>query len=90
MEEPQVFIDVADVPELRAYHLYRDRLELGANMTLSELLKLFSAIANENPLMFGYFQVLANHINLVASPSVRNVIYSQFKITFQNLILNHL
>lgn len=53
--------------------MYNDHVELGGNMTLSEVIELFLKISSENPLMFGYLEVLADHIDLVAHISVRNV-----------------
>ncbi|XP_073981573.1 uncharacterized protein isoform X2 [Rhodnius prolixus] len=69
----QVYIDIRDVYELRTNSVYNDHVELGGNMTLSEVIELFLKISSENPLMFGYLEVLADHIDLVAHISVRNI-----------------
>ncbi|KAK9496480.1 hypothetical protein O3M35_013242 [Rhynocoris fuscipes] len=70
---PQIIIDIKDVTELRAFNIYGEHIDLGANMTLTEVYELFMKISKENPLMFGYTQILADHIDMVAHPSVRNI-----------------
>ena len=69
----KVFIDIMDVPELRDHQVYREHISLGANVTLAEMIVLFSGLADQNPLMFGYLRDLAEHIGLVANTPVRNV-----------------
>ncbi|KAF6212617.1 hypothetical protein GE061_013143 [Apolygus lucorum] len=67
------YIDIKGVPELRTHSLTDSGLDLGANMTLTELISLFNEVAKEKPLLFGYTKVLAKHIDLVANVPVRNI-----------------
>ncbi|KAK9496478.1 hypothetical protein O3M35_013241 [Rhynocoris fuscipes] len=70
---PNVYIDISDVGELKNYAVYNTHLELGANMTLTETMELFRNLSKQNPLLYGYTNVLADHIDLVANVPVRNV-----------------
>ncbi|XP_073981622.1 uncharacterized protein isoform X2 [Rhodnius prolixus] len=70
---PGVFIDINEVAELKTFAVYGDHLVLGANMTLAETIKFFRKISTQNPLLYGYTGVLADHIELVANVPVRNV-----------------
>lgn len=58
---------------MKTFAVYGDHLELGANMTLAETIKFFRKISTQNPLLYGYTGVLADHIELVANVPVRNV-----------------
>lgn len=71
--KPLVYIDIAEVGELRGYSIYPDHIDLGANITLTEMIALFEKVSHDNPLMFGYTKNLASHIDLVANVPVRNV-----------------
>lgn len=74
---PDVYIDINNVVELKGHSFDGTTLSLGANMTLTEAIQLFSAVAQEKPGLFGYAQVIANHIRRVANTPVRNVSFLQ-------------
>ncbi|XP_054263493.1 uncharacterized protein LOC128986901 isoform X2 [Macrosteles quadrilineatus] len=70
---PDLFIDINGVGFLKAHSFYSGNLYVGANTTLADAIKLFKAVAEENPGYFSYTKVLAKHIEKVANTSVRNV-----------------
>lgn len=72
-ETQDVYIDTNGVEELHKYTLNSDSLVVGANMTLSSAIDVFTKVANENPDKFAYLKQLANHIDLIANVPVRNV-----------------
>uniref|UniRef100_T1HPY1 FAD-binding PCMH-type domain-containing protein n=1 Tax=Rhodnius prolixus TaxID=13249 RepID=T1HPY1_RHOPR len=72
-EPPTVYIDISDVTELKSYTVTNEHLELGANITLAECIKLFRTLSAQNALLYGYTSVLADHIEMVANVTVRNV-----------------
>lgn len=72
-EKPKIYIDIAKILELKMHKLMDDKLELGANITLTECMKLFSQISKSNPKKFGYLKQLAEHIDLIANVPVRNI-----------------
>lgn len=80
-EEPEVYIDVWDVAELKSVST-EPNLTLGGNMSLTEAMNLFYSLAEKKP-SYKYTKVLADHIDLIANVPVRNV--SKFKFTIQNL-----
>ncbi|XP_070499173.1 uncharacterized protein [Chironomus tepperi] len=67
----KVFIDISNVEELRSYKINQNSLELGANMTLSECMKVFSKIADENA-SFSYLHEVVSHFDLIANVPVRD------------------
>ncbi|XP_075226440.1 uncharacterized protein LOC142327353 isoform X2 [Lycorma delicatula] len=68
------YIDLKDVMALRTYTIMDNGLHLGANMTLTEAVEVLRATSKNtsNPL-FSYTAILADHIELIANVSVRNV-----------------
>ncbi|XP_073981070.1 uncharacterized protein isoform X1 [Rhodnius prolixus] len=72
-EPPTIYIDISDVTELKSYTVTNEHLELGANITLAECIKLFRTLSAQNALLCGYTGVLADHIEMVANVPVRNV-----------------
>lgn len=70
---PDVYIDVNNVVELKAHTFDGNCLCLGANTTITDAIQLLSAVAQEKPGLFGYAQIIANHIKRVANTPVRNV-----------------
>jgi len=69
--ELKVFIDISNVEELRSYKINENSLELGANMTLSECIKLFSKLADDNK-NFSYLHEVVKHFDLIANVPVRD------------------
>jgi hypothetical protein len=70
---PDVFIDVNGVAFLKAHSFSSGKLCVGANTTLADLIKLFEAVADEDPEYYTYAKELAKHIKKVANTPVRNV-----------------
>ncbi|XP_069693941.1 uncharacterized protein [Periplaneta americana] len=70
-EMPRVYIDVQDVKELKSYSTC-PTLKLGANMTLTETMKLFGTLSAMNT-EYSYVASLRSHIDLVATVPVRNI-----------------
>ncbi|XP_053675021.1 uncharacterized protein LOC128725312 [Anopheles nili] len=68
----QIFIDINSVEELRNHYFSFNQLVIGASTTLYELMEILSKAAKTRP-GFGYCQQIVNHLELVASPSIRNV-----------------
>lgn len=71
-EELQVFIDVNRVAELHAHTMTQNELVIGANVNLTETMRLLQQAANDNT-AFKYCVDVAKHIDLVANVPVRNV-----------------
>jgi xanthine dehydrogenase/oxidase len=71
--EPQIYIDVQDIPELKSYST-EPTLTLGGNVSLSDCIKLFNSLSKTNS-SYAYTAVLARHIDLIANVPVRNVSY---------------
>lgn len=69
--EPQIYIDVQDIPELKSYST-DPILTLGGNMSLNDCIKLFNTVSKKNH-NYAYTEVLAHHIDLIANVPVRNV-----------------
>jgi len=67
----KVFIDISNVEELRSYKINQNSLELGANMTLSECMKIFSKLADDNK-NFSYLHEVVKHFDLIANVPVRD------------------
>lgn len=67
-----MYINVAKVPNLISHRVTDSRLVLGANITLNETISIFRQTAESVP-GFSYLLKMAEHIELVAHTSVRNV-----------------
>ena len=67
----KVFIDISNVEELRSYKINQNSLELGANMTLSECMTVFSKLADDNK-NFSYLHEVVKHLDLIANVPVRD------------------
>lgn len=67
----KVFIDVNSVEELHSNWLGSE-LIVGANVTLTEFIKILKEAASNNP-KFKYCAELAEHVTMVAHVAVRNV-----------------
>lgn len=70
---PDVFIDVNGVSSLRGHSFQRNYLQVGANLSLTDTIALFNAVAEERPSEFNYLEGLAKHVGKVANIHVRNV-----------------
>ncbi|XP_075153163.1 uncharacterized protein LOC142226821 [Haematobia irritans] len=64
------FIDIHGVKKLREYQLTKDKLTLGANLTLSETMEIFSKVSRQSG--FEYCHELWQHFALIANVPVRN------------------
>ncbi|XP_075150301.1 uncharacterized protein LOC142224413 [Haematobia irritans] len=64
------FIDIHNVAELKEFKLTKDKLTLGANLTLSETMDIFQKASSE--FGFEYCQELWHHFDLIANVPVRN------------------
>jgi hypothetical protein len=69
--EPQIYIDVQDIPELKSYST-EPALMLGGNMSLTDCINLFKSLSKKKS-SYAYTSVLASHIDLIANVPVRNV-----------------
>jgi xanthine dehydrogenase/oxidase len=69
--EPQIYIDVQDIPQLKSYST-EPTLTLGGNVSLNDCIKLFKSLSKKNS-SYAYTSVLASHIDLIANVPVRNV-----------------
>ena len=69
--EPQIYIDLQDIPDLKSYST-DPTVTLGGNMSLNDCMKLFNTVSKKKS-NYAYTEVLASHIDLVANVSVRNV-----------------
>jgi xanthine dehydrogenase/oxidase len=69
--EPQVYIDIQDIAELKSYST-APALTLGGNMSLNDCIKLFNTVSKTEH-NYTYTEVLAHHIDLIANVPVRNV-----------------
>ncbi|BET01356.1 2 iron, 2 sulfur cluster Hypothetical protein [Nesidiocoris tenuis] len=67
------YIDITGVAELRTYQYSDQGLTLGANLPLTETMNLFYELAKDHNLLYGYLEVIADHIDLVANVPVRNI-----------------
>ncbi|XP_045773786.1 xanthine dehydrogenase 1-like [Maniola jurtina] len=70
LEYPRVLIDISCITELKSYRVDQN-LILGAGITLTEILDIFSTVSNIDN--FGYLKVLNDHISLVAHVTIRNL-----------------
>lgn len=70
---------------MKQYFFQSNKLYVGANITLSDAIVLFKAIAQENPTYFSYTSQLAKHIGKVANTPVRNVGF-KYILKFSQLI----
>ncbi|XP_054283338.1 xanthine dehydrogenase-like [Macrosteles quadrilineatus] len=70
---PETYIDVNGVATLRSHRFDGDSLVLGANMTLTDTMRLFDAVATLQPAQFKYLSTLRRHMEKVAHIPVRNV-----------------
>nr|XP_017031693.1 indole-3-acetaldehyde oxidase-like [Drosophila kikkawai] len=64
------FIDLSGVEELHQHRSERDKLILGANLSLTETMEILRSTSKQPG--FEYLEVLWNHIDLVANVPVRN------------------
>ncbi|KAB0801417.1 hypothetical protein PPYR_05771 [Photinus pyralis] len=71
-KEVDFYIDITCVKALLEHRMEGDHLVIGANMTLTNAMHLFCSLATQHK-QFSYLQKLADHIDLVATVSVRNV-----------------
>ncbi|XP_050092185.1 xanthine dehydrogenase/oxidase-like [Anopheles aquasalis] len=71
-ESLEVFIDINNVTELRSYYHTATELLIGANVNLSEFIEILTKAASNRP-TYEYCRELAQHLDLVAHPAVRNV-----------------
>jgi xanthine dehydrogenase/oxidase len=67
----KIFIDIKNVPELYMVYESSDKLILGANLSLSQLIDIFTNMSTKAG--FEYLSVLARHIGVVANVAVRNI-----------------
>lgn len=65
------FIDINRIPRLKEYHLSKDKLTLGANLSLSEAMAILDKVVPEYG--FEYCQEVCQHFDLIANIPVRNV-----------------
>ncbi|XP_065222148.1 xanthine dehydrogenase/oxidase-like [Planococcus citri] len=72
-ELQDIYIDINGVDELHNYSLNSENLTLGANMSLTQTMKILNEKATKKPKKFGYLKKLTNHIDLIANVPVRNV-----------------
>ncbi|XP_059612742.1 uncharacterized protein LOC132259206 [Phlebotomus argentipes] len=70
--EISIFIDVKDVKELRSHEYRKSSLEIGGSVTLAEMTEILQETAEKSSTFF-YCQELANHLQLVGSPSIKNM-----------------
>lgn len=66
------FVDVNSVSELHKVSNRQSKLTIGANVSLTEMMKIIRSVAADKP-DFVYCQELAKHIDLIATIPVRNV-----------------
>ncbi|XP_015110495.1 indole-3-acetaldehyde oxidase [Diachasma alloeum] len=71
LQKPQIYIDLNDVVDLRRVEKAADSLILGGNVTLSTVKNTFIQFC-EDP-GFHHLRQMADHVDLIASVSVRNV-----------------
>lgn len=72
-DDIKVFIEVNQVAQLKRRCSNSGTLEVGSAVTLSELIDIFKSVSTKNQQHFAYLSQLANHVELIASTSVRNV-----------------
>lgn len=84
------FVDVNSVSELHKVSNRPSKLTIGANVSLTDMMKILQSVAADKP-EFVYCLELAKHIDLIATIPVRNVsaatIY--FVFAFPLLILQN-
>ncbi|GAB0100749.1 xanthine dehydrogenase [Sergentomyia squamirostris] len=66
-----ILIDVKDVKELRKWNI-ENFVELGGSVTLTEMREVLTEASGKS-VDFSYCQELADHLEIVGSPSVRNM-----------------
>lgn len=67
------FIDINGVSELHKISSRRNKLTIGANVSLSETMDVLKKVAADK-FEFVYLKEIAKHLDLVANVGVRNVI----------------
>lgn len=67
------YIDVNAVAELHKISNRRNKVSIGANVTLMELMNALHKVATEKP-DYSYCSLVAKHLDLVATVAIRNVI----------------
>lgn len=70
-DDVKIFIDISTVPELYRTEVVNDALVIGGSNSLKDIMDLLRETSTQ--LGFGYCLDLANHIQLIACDSVRNV-----------------
>ncbi|XP_067007430.2 uncharacterized protein [Anabrus simplex] len=69
--KPQTYIDTCGIEELHQYSV-DDQLNLGGNMTLTDVISTLQAVSKEHSSQYSYLDELAKHIDLIANVPVRN------------------
>lgn len=70
--DKDLYVDITSVEELLTNTLSNDKIELGANMSLTEVMELFYTCGTQKQ-AFSYLTKMADHIDLIATVPVRNV-----------------
>ncbi|XP_046483350.1 xanthine dehydrogenase/oxidase isoform X2 [Neodiprion pinetum] len=70
-KKSQLYIDVNDIPDLHRVELTKIGLAFGANLTLTKAMQSFKKYSTYKG--FKYLNLLADHIDLIASVPVRNI-----------------
>lgn len=73
-EVPSIYIDISAVEELNLINVSETHLEIGAAVTLASLIDVLKQHQRDSVT----FQPLRNHIENVATDSVRNVRFNVF------------
>ncbi|XP_065166258.1 uncharacterized protein [Atheta coriaria] len=72
MDKAKYYIDVSGVPELRSISHNTDKLVLGGNVTLTEMMDTFTQVGNSDE-SFKHLLRAVEHMDLVATVPVRNI-----------------
>ncbi|CAG9767287.1 unnamed protein product [Ceutorhynchus assimilis] len=67
-----VYVDIANIAELRHHKINENFLLLGANVTLADAMKTFRRLSMSKK-EFEYLSRVADHIDLVATVPIRNI-----------------
>lgn len=74
------------VPFLKANSVDDGNLFVGSGTTLSDTILLFRAVAQKSPATFKYLSQLADHIEKVAHPHVRNVSFAVGNFLLKDIV----